>query len=113
MIRFIPPPVTVLTIATCFLTGCTHTETFQRTMTWSAESNGPELSEPPKGAVRMTFIAAPKFHVRLSLPAVKEISRSCSEARSSSRVRGSLQEPPICDDQGSFRRRRSRPHRPR
>ena len=62
----------IVSIAPCCLSACTHTETLLRTMTWSTQSDTPALGGLPKGAVRLTFVQAPKFHVRLNLPSVRE-----------------------------------------
>jgi hypothetical protein len=51
-----------------WLTACSHTEHITRAMTWSTEAQVRGLSALPEGGVRLTFVQAPKFHVRLVVP---------------------------------------------
>ena len=60
--------VTLLIASALSSAGCGHTEHITREMTWSTEPQAPGLMALPQGAVRLTFVEAPKFHVVLRLP---------------------------------------------
>jgi len=55
-----------------WLTACSHTERIVRKMTWSTETPGSWKKPLPEGAVRFTFVQAPRFHAGLNVPGLKE-----------------------------------------
>jgi len=67
-----PNLIKVFGIGLCWMTGCAHTETLLRKMTWSTQLDAAGTRELPTGAVRLTFVEAPKFHVRLTAPSLKQ-----------------------------------------
>jgi hypothetical protein len=64
--------MTLFAIGLLSLAACHHTENFIREMTWSTEKNSVGLRTLPEGTIRLTFVQAPKFHVALSFPGLKE-----------------------------------------
>lgn len=54
--------------ALSWLAGCSHAEHSTREMSWSLESHVPGMRALPDGAVRLTFVQAPEFHVGLLVP---------------------------------------------
>lgn len=59
-------------MAMLLVVGCRHTESVRREMSWSEESQVNGMRTLPEGAVRMTFVQSPKFHVGLVIPGLKQ-----------------------------------------
>src|SRR5947209_11791748 len=64
--------MTLLASGLVWLAACSHTESLICDMTWSSQADSVGLRTLPEGAVRLTFVQAPKFHVGLQVPNLKE-----------------------------------------
>ncbi len=61
----------ILAIVLAFLSGCTRTYTVTREMSW-ADGELSAFARPlPAGAIRLTFLNSPKYHVVLESPALR------------------------------------------
>lgn len=62
----------VLVVGLFPVVGCNHTERYTSEMTWSSDANPVGLRRLPEGAVRLSFVQSPAFHVGLQIPGLKE-----------------------------------------